>query len=345
MKKILISISFLLLALIVKPQDIHFSQYNEAPLMVNPALTGYFKGQHRIALNYKNQWRSLGGAYNTYAFTYDAPVTKMTRNKSGYLALGANFFKDIAGDLDFGNLNGKLNIAYHLKLNEYNMLAAGIYGGFGQYSLNSTNMQWGNQYDGIGGFDPSLPSNEYILSESFKYVDFGFGMNWGFNKNSKTMTSNDGVKANAGFAVHHVNKPEFKYFKDSESRLGMRISAHARAQIGIDNSNAAIVPQLLVQVQRKQSEFVPGLSGRFTLREESKYTGFINDAYISFGGFYRVGDAIIAQALLEISDISLGVSYDINVSKLSKATKGRGGFEVMLRYVFDKQSVYGSSMY
>lgn len=345
MKKIFIGIALLMIALIATPQDIHFSQYNEAPLMINPSLAGFFKGQHRVALNYKNQWRSLGGAYNTYAFSYDAPVTKMTRNKSGYLALGVNLFNDIAGDLKFGNLSGKVNVAYHLKMNESNMLAAGIYGGFGQRSLNSANMQWGNQYDGIGGFDPSLPSYEVITAESFSYVDFGFGMNWGMMQNSTNMSSNDGVKVNAGFAIHHVNKPSFKFFSDTEAKLGMRINGHARAQIGLGGTNASIIPQVLVQVQGKQKEIVPGLLGRFTLREESKYTGFINDAYISFGGYYRTGDAIIAHALCEINDIALGISYDINVSKLSTATKGRGGFEIMLRYVFDKQGIFGNSMY
>ena len=35
-------------------QDIHFSQFNQAPARLNPALTGAFKGSYRIAGIYRS---------------------------------------------------------------------------------------------------------------------------------------------------------------------------------------------------------------------------------------------------------------------------------------------------
>ncbi|MFH1322164.1 MAG: type IX secretion system membrane protein PorP/SprF [Bacteroidota bacterium] len=37
-------------------QDIHFSQFYQTPLIINPALTGSFNGQVRVLMNYKDQW-------------------------------------------------------------------------------------------------------------------------------------------------------------------------------------------------------------------------------------------------------------------------------------------------
>lgn len=332
MKKIFLHLFLALFALSTFAQDIHFSQYNEAPLLLNPSLTGFFDGSHRIGLNYKNQWSSIGNGYNTYALSYDANINK-GNSQSGFLAVGFSVFNDVAGDLNFGTLIGQLNIAYHLKLNDEQMLSAGIYGGFGQRSIDMGGMQWDSQYDGTSGHDASLASNETFAFESFGYSDFGFGLNWSLNHNSTNMSSNDGFKANAGFSVSHVNQPSFDFMSDSEERLNMRISAHARALIGLEGTNAALIPMVLVQFQGTQKEILPGFMVRYSLREESKYTGFISDAYLSLGGHYRTSDAVIINAMIELNDLAIGLSYDVNISRLNNATNGKGGFEVALRYI------------
>ncbi|PKP02536.1 MAG: hypothetical protein CVU11_11580 [Bacteroidetes bacterium HGW-Bacteroidetes-6] len=333
MKKTISWIFILLTVISLSAQDIHFSQYNEAPLMMNPALTGFFDGQHRIGLNYKNQWRSIGNAYNTYALSYDTRLGSGSGNRSGFLAIGVNAFNDVSGDLNFSNMIGSLNVAYHLKINDEQMLAAGIYGGFGQRSIDQEGMQWDSQYDGISGYDPTLASNETFTFQSFGYIDFGFGMNWSLNHNSTNMSSNDGFKTNVGFSVSHVNQPNFEFLNNSDERLNMRITTHAKALIGLSGTNTALVPSILLQFQGSQKEILPGLMVRYTLREQSKYTGFINDAYLSLGGYYRTSDAVIANAMIELNDFAIGLSYDINVSKLSNATNGKGGFEIALRYI------------
>jgi type IX secretion system PorP/SprF family membrane protein len=212
------------------------------------------------------------------------------------------------------------------------MLAAGIYGGFGQRSLNQQNMQWSSQYSSSTGFDATLPSNEAMSFESLGYVDFGFGMNWSLIHNSSSLSSNDGLKINAGIGFGHVNKPDFDFIGNVDENLDMKIAAHARALIGLSGTNMALVPSVYFQIQGTQKEILPGFMLRYMLREQSHYTGFISDAYLSIGGMYRTSDALILNAMVEINDFALGMSYDINVSELSVATSGKGGFEFALRY-------------
>jgi len=52
-------------------QDIHFSQNDVTPLLNNPAMTGIFMGNHRVVLNYKEQWKSVASPYKTTAMQYD----------------------------------------------------------------------------------------------------------------------------------------------------------------------------------------------------------------------------------------------------------------------------------
>ena len=86
-KQILILTAILFIGFGARSQDMHYSQYNEAPLLLNPALTGFFDGNHRFILNYKNQWKNLGAAYNNYDFSYDISFNK-GNNTTGFLALG-----------------------------------------------------------------------------------------------------------------------------------------------------------------------------------------------------------------------------------------------------------------
>jgi hypothetical protein len=59
----------------------------------------------------------------------------------------------------------------------------------------------------------------------------------------------------------------------------------------------------------------------------------VEPKYLIHGGaFVRLKDAIIPVAKLEMRPLSVSVSYDANISKLSSATNGRGGFELALSY-------------
>ena len=53
---------------------------------------------------------------------------------------------------------------------------------------------------------------------------------------------------------------------------------------------------------------------------------------ISAGLFYRLNDAIIPVVKLNYYKMSIGATYDINISKLTPASQFRGGFEMTLSY-------------
>jgi len=84
---------------------------------------------------------------------------------------------------------------------------------------------------------------------------------------------------------------------------------------------------------------------RYQLKESAKITGFVKGSSISAGAYYRNQDAIIATILYEVSQYSVGVSYDVNLSGLRTASNGNGGFEISLRYVSPNPFLYSKSRY
>src|SRR6202163_3850850 len=76
-------------------QDLHFSQFFEAPLLRNPALAGIFTGDYRIQGVYRDQWNSITNAYRTGSFDreYKIPIGRT----DDYLTIGLQVLYDKAG--------------------------------------------------------------------------------------------------------------------------------------------------------------------------------------------------------------------------------------------------------
>ena len=65
----------------------HFSQFNNQPLFLNPALTGIEVGEYRAALTYRNQWQSIPASYSTLIASFDRSLGTCA-NEDSYLGIG-----------------------------------------------------------------------------------------------------------------------------------------------------------------------------------------------------------------------------------------------------------------
>lgn len=331
----------LILAGIVIPfsamgQDIHFSQFYENPLNLNPALGGAFAGDYYISANYRNQWASVMGgsaAYTTEAATAEAHnILKNWGN--GYLSPGLTFYSDKSGDAQLGVTEVAFNLASGIYLDDKNLLAVGLQAGYANHSINLAGLQWDDQYVN-GVYNPNIASGETSLGNSFSYPDFSAGLDYNYGTGQTNMTSNDAIKGNFGIAAFHVNQPNMSYFSQTYpgSQLYMRFVVHGELMYAISNSNIDLVPQFIYFKQGPADEANLGLKLRYIMKGESKYTGRIKGVALDFGGYYRFSDAAVILGQLEFGNYAIGVSYDINVSSLTTASSGAGGFEISLRFL------------
>jgi type IX secretion system PorP/SprF family membrane protein len=160
-------------------QDIHFSQINNTPLILNPSLTGNFDGDVRAVINAKQQWQSITIPYQTLAASLDMSLFRK-KWKEDYMGAGLSFFTDKAGDASMGTTQVNASLSFNRGIDKKNNVLFGIEGGWGQRSFDITKLTWDNQYNG-SAFDPTLPSNEPpTVNNNFSYIDFAAGGSWAY---------------------------------------------------------------------------------------------------------------------------------------------------------------------
>lgn len=339
-------------------QDIHFSQFNQSPLTLNPALAGTTVWI-RAAMQYRTQWSAVTVPYKTIGASFDIKskkrwikikhaTEKYRQSGENGFGWGINLYNDRAGDGQMGTLQANASLAYQIYTGSKSMLALGFQGGIMQRSINFSKLYWGTQYDPTqsSGYSTSLPADKAIAGGDNNFIvpDLGAGGIYTYKKNERYMSGGDQMDFTIGAALFHVTQPKYSFLGSGE-KLYSRMVIHGTGTIGIPNSRIAVAPGFMMAKQGPNQEIFAGSLIRYMLREDSKYTGFVKGASISAGGFYRNKDAFVAMALFEFSSYGLGLSYDFNVSGLKTVSTGRGGLEVTLRFLNPAPFIYSQASF
>ena len=323
---------FLLLLLMsimeIKGQDLHFTQFQFAPLTINPALTGSYYGSYRIGGIYRDQYRSIAtNAFQTVDFMVDAPIMRGLRSQD-WIGVGVGMdVIDRAGAAGFKRSFYRINGAYHLSLDkeQTSIFTLGLQYNTATVSFNrlTTDDTRGGDVNG----DPDVERfNEMAEGDNISdgYSDYQLGLMY----NSRGKNSDFKI----GVAAAKVLAPELRFVQLEEK--DMRITAFGTATFQM-NDKTSFSPAFLFQTQGPASEF--SVQGQF---------GYLikPDKGIKLNGGLgmRVGDAVQVLAGVDIKDIRVGVSYDITVSGLSGGNSNNGGFELAVAYygkIFKKPKI------
>lgn len=325
-------------------QDLHFSQFSEQLSLINPALTGA-TGPSRANIVYRNQWRSITTPYVTMGAGFETRAnsssweqvdphrTKTFKQKaSGRMAGGLSIYKDNAGDGNMGTTQGNLSLATFVQTGKKSFVSLGLQASVVQRKLNDAKLIFPNQYNG-SGYDASMAHGETFQSVNFINADFAGGLLWSYGQNDKSIMGKRLCKINIGFSVYHINKPKHNFLVLGKNERSMKYVAHGDLVLTMSNPDWAIAPAYLLQFRGKSKELLGGMMLRRYIDMSSKYTGIIKRSYLGFGLYYRNQDAAIVNMALELKEqLTIGIGYDLNVSRLSKSTNSRGGFELTMRY-------------
>jgi type IX secretion system PorP/SprF family membrane protein len=325
MKKI-----FLLLILLsaseINAQDIHFSQYSESPLNVNPALAGTDNSFARACLNYRSQWSMFDKGFKTMGASFDMPFTL---GSSSSLGAGLSVYQDKAGKGGLSKLYAAGTLSSVIKISELSLLSLGVQGAYNQRSVDLSGLSWGNQFNGTA-YDPGITSGESDGIMSKNFFDLSAGIAFVINGNSSNLSDGDDFSMITGFSVFHLLKPNQSF--QGTDRMNMRYNAFGKFSFAIPGSNMSLQPSIAYWKQGTLSEINTGMMIRYLLKPESQHTGFERGMAVSVGCHYRAKDAVYPIFLFEYADYAIGISYDINISSLTPYSQSKGGFEIMLRY-------------
>ncbi|MFH0865996.1 MAG: PorP/SprF family type IX secretion system membrane protein [Bacteroidota bacterium] len=339
MKKLFLIVSLIIITPGLKAQDIHFSQLSETPLLLNPASTGVYDGYYRCILNYKSQWAAMGNPYRTFMGSFDMPIENNWNEYGAYIGIGAFVFSDKAGDSDFGTTQGNVSFSGIVPIDDGSTISAGIEAGVAQRSVDIAAIQWPNQYDGQS-YNPNLPSYEANRAGSYLFFDMAAGVHYEFLKYFGTLSGKEMVRFTAGAALFHVTKPLQRFYEGSTEHQYPRIVVHSSLIYDFEGTTFGIVPSVLYMLQGPASEIDAGILLRFKISQGTKVTGFISESAFSAGLHYRYKDAFSPQVFFELSNFGIGLSYDINISSFSQATKNKGGLEISIKYSKMRGALY-----
>lgn len=307
MKRALI-LSLLLLGLLgVRAQDIHFSQMDADPMLLNPAYAGFFNGQGRFGIIYRNQWANISAPFQTYALTGEVALIRPPSHKQG-LSAGVSLFNDHAGTLSYGSTSGHLSLAYYFSIDSRSthFLSIGIEGGFAQ-----------------SGFDPSKavmdePSESFVTQQA-NYPLIALGIAWNYQPHIDLCTK-------VGFSVRNANRPNISYLGNTDSYLERRYSLFLRAEWRKWES-VSLLPTIVFQRQGQYQELLLGTDVVWYIQENGDH-----DLSLRTGLTLRQADALIANFIIHYDALLFNFCYDANISDLIAASGSVGALEVGMVY-------------
>jgi type IX secretion system PorP/SprF family membrane protein len=328
MRKILLSLIVASIGLTAHAQDPHFSQFFASPLTLNPAFTGKFDGEWRLAVNHRDQWPSIPKAYVTSSASFDVGLMKNKLPQGDVFGIGVSGLTDASANSQLKLNYGSLSLSYHKALDEdgYNTIGAGFQGTYSSLVLDQSKLT----------FETMLAQNGFTNESGRETLQNGSNQSY-FDMNAGVLfsgSSNGNNNYYAGVSIYHVNRPKVG-FKDANYQLASRVTAHAGGTLPISDV-LSFNGSVIHQIQAKASETTLGGALSYNLNGDE-----VNPSNIFIGSWVRFNDAVIPYIGLEVNGLRIGASYDVNISSLKSATSSRGGSEFSLIYIKRKSETKG----
>lgn len=300
-------------------QDLIYSQYYNAPLLVNPAFAG-LNAYPRFNINYRLQWPSLNNAYETYSATYDQYFKKYN---SG---IGIVLLNDDQGDGTLTSTQLSGIYSYNARFRDGWQLRFGVQASYVQHRLDWDKLIFFDQIDiERGPFDSAgvpFPSDEIRPADlANSYMDISIGM----------LLYNP--EYYVGISLDHINGayPGFLQQEDNgrQQALPLLFSVVAGTQIIISEDN-----------KRNPTTFI---SPNVIFAVQSGFTQVNAGAYLQidrlFGGAWIRHtvdniDAFIFSFGVNFNSTKIGYSFDLTASNLGIQTGG--SHEIAISIGLDK---------
>lgn len=334
----------------IQGQDLHFTLFDHAPLWVNPAYTGNFKGTFRVGGVYRDQWTYPAGVtgYKTPMAFLDIPIIRGLRPYD-WVGAGLMFASDRAGTLDFGRTEFRLSAAYFFAFDKERKTVISLGGQYGtnNFGFNVTNIEDRNQLLNRLGLGGDAQTMDDLL--------MGAGDEQGRIDNSVTTWNaglalrtelNETMKLNLGVSLFNLTAPNSSFRGASgpgggggggggggignnnvpdDLKLPSRLLLHGNMRIAL-NQEWSLNPSFLYQSQRSVDEIQIQTRAGYLINPEK-------DVTLQAGLGYRLRDAVQLVLGAQVKDLTVGFGYDLTTSDLSNAANPSSSWEIAAMYI------------
>jgi type IX secretion system PorP/SprF family membrane protein len=306
------------LAVICNSQDAVYSQFYNAPLLLNPAFAGG-NTDASVSIMYRNQWPLIDNAYQTYSVSYDQFNSRLN---SG---IGLNIFADRAGSGALSTYKFDGIYSYRARIKNQRYLKGAISVSYGQRRLDWDRFIF---YDALhpiyGNFDAlgnRLPSAEVVPTfGNVSYLSIGSGFLY------------VDPKFYIGLSLDNLNKPNSSFYKVGSNGLqegkAIKYSIHGGYQIDVlkkikpTDPSYFITPNILMVDHGGFKQINAGFYGEA--------------AQFIYGGAFRHTtinlDALVGVVGFRFDTFKIIYSFDYNLGSIG--FKGGGSHEVGMSFKF-----------
>ena len=312
----LIRILFIIMGLVTPKmtigQQFNFTQYQNTPLLINPAMVSTFDDM-RLYLNYRNQRIDNGDGFHSSSISGIRPLVGQGFNRIslGFLLLDdrnsvrSNFVQQKAG----------LSLGINLAVQKDQQVSLGIGADYIHRRFSTDGLSTGSQYVENRGFDPGIANGEDFDRLTNNYMGLSLGMVW------TQVDVNNMPRARIALAWKDFNKPDDSFFDQEESRLPSTLQVNASYRI-YENSKIDLTPEMLFTQSNGENTFQLGSAMGYNLNQNKKLDlrgGVLVDKGV-YAGFQFIDPAY-----------EVGFSYDFPVGSKADAFDRTLEFSLILK--------------
>jgi len=301
-------ISFILCFITLKgmAQDPKFSQYFASPLTLNPAYTGFFDGDYRIALNTRQQWGNLGDPYNTYSISGDLKLNADENFSNSIFSIGLSGLFDESFNKALKSQYISASFSYYQYLDVEHKFKFGLAPQLSYVSkfLDYNKLTFASQFNG-NGFDTSMPNFLDLRNDKTSYFDLNLGANF-----SATF---DRVSFALGYAQYHLTKPSESLLNNSNEIVPFRKTVNF-GMLYLLNDFVDLNFTGIYNQQKNNKDTLFGTVIGFKPNDETRIK-------LNFGLWYKFNESSYYPYLgVSLGNVTAGMNYTVYGNKLLSAT-------------------------
>ena len=319
MKKYLLLLSLVLFHF-CEAQDFTFSQFFEQPLLRNPALAGVFIGDIRVSMAYRDQWGSISVPFRTTSLSIEHKIP--LGEHDDVLTIGTQMTMDGAGDIRLKRTQLLPVINFHKSLDQEKdtYLSLAFMGGPVSSQFDPSQLKFGDQYI-AGSYSASNTSAQPLSAAGYHYWDMSTGLCF------STMFNNGARMYVAGGLSHFIKPTIHSLTTTVADFLAQKWTMNIGVN-GVMGERGRFIgfADYLSQGGNRQL-----LAGALLGLEINQFDHEETPVFY-IGSFIRWGDALIPVVKMDFNSMTIGISYDVNISKLNVVSNWRGGLELTATY-------------
>lgn len=312
-------------------QEVRFSQYNAAPLLLNPASPGT-EPSTSLASNYRIQQIGIL-AYKTGYFSAMLPVYQRGASYEDLPVggFGLGILSDLAGaQNELKTYQVDLSGSYNLPLNlpQTHYVTLGVQASYRQTRIDYGVLNWPSQITYRGFENPPPPVGIYDTRVSA--FRFNAGLIWTLDPMRNAWKKLARYRLHLGLAVSNLNRPDYSFLQDNSYLLPRVYRLHGGGQFH-PNPRWSVSPSFMIIRVGSLAQYAGGGVVGIHL---SPAAATPSDFRLLVGSWYRYGDAVVVLLGASGRQFDAALSYDANASPQRRRIPRLHTLELSLKYRF-----------